>query len=110
MTTIVKSNVYRCTEFCSNCPFIDNGKKIGLRVKRIPELEQYLLTERESSFNCHKTVYALDNEMNPTEHQDLKMCYGAWLLKRKHHVYNIQMRLAISMGIDPIPKEDNNEV
>ena len=110
MVEIVETNVYRCTEFCPNCPFKDMGKKINLDANRIPELEKYLLEVRESSFNCHKTVYNLDNDMNPTEHQALKMCYGAWLLKRKHHIYNIQMRLAISWGIDPIPQEEANDI
>lgn len=100
MKKIVKSNIYRCTEFCPNCPFKDNGKKINLHKDRVKELKKMLLTEEDSSFNCHKTVYNLDNEMQKTEVQDLKMCYGAFLVKANKKVLNKQMRLALSWNLD----------
>ena len=99
-TEIVKTNIYRCLEYCPNCPFKDNGKKIDLVNGRVKELVQMLIHEENSSFNCHKTVYNLDNEMQETEHQELKMCYGAFLLKAKKQVLNLQMKLALSYDID----------
>ena len=100
MSDIVKTNIYRCIEYCPNCPFLDNGKKINLNDSRVDEIKEMLLNERDSSFNCHKTVYNLDNKMEKSEPQALKMCYGAYKYLLKHNKPNQQMRLAERLGID----------
>ena len=61
-----------------------------------------LLNKKDSSFNCHKTVYNLDNEMNQTENQDLKMCFGAYEFLKKNKKTNLQMRLALILNIDKV--------
>ena len=97
----VPSNIYRCTKYCNNCPFKDNGKKIHLHPDRLQNIIDELLADDNNSFNCHKTVYNLDNDMEPTEPQKLKMCYGAFITKVKHNSLNLQMRLALLYGLDP---------
>lgn len=54
-----------------------------------------LLEDNASSFNCHKTVYNLDLNMNEVEgyKQPLKMCYGAYKFLLDLDRPNIQMRL-----------------
>lgn len=99
-TKIVKSNIYRCTEYCSNCPFLDNGKKIDLAKGRVDDIKKMLLADVNNSFNCHKTVYNLDNNMNDTEEQDLKMCYGAYQYLKENSKQNLQMQLAQRLGIE----------
>jgi len=100
MNNIVKSNIYRCTEYCPNCPFLDDGKKMNLKKGRVEDIKNKLLNDLNSSFNCHKTVYGLDNNMNNTEEQDLKMCFGAYEFLRKNGKENLQMQLAKRLGID----------
>lgn len=98
--TRVPTNIYRCLTYCPNCPFKDNGKKINLHKNRVAEIKKLLLASDHNSFNCHKTVYDLDNTMQPTEEQKLKMCYGAYKFLKEQGVYNMAMRLALIYGID----------
>lgn len=103
----LSSNVYRMTRHCSNCPWKDDGRSIGLREGRVDEIKKELLESDQNSFNCHKTVYNLDEEMSPTEKQKPKMCYGAFKFLQENNRSNIQMRLAYSMGIDePLEEEE----
>lgn len=100
MKDIVKTNIYRCLEHCPNCPFLDNGKAVNLAEGGVDEIKKMLLASDNNSFNCHKTVYNLDNNMHGTEEQTPKMCYGAYLYLKKNGQSNIQMRLAEHFGID----------
>ena len=95
-----KANIYRCEKHCKNCPFLDSGEKIHLKDGRMDEIRKMLLKNDSNSFNCHKTVYNLDENMNITEEQKPKMCYGAYKFLKEQKKPNIQMRLALSMGID----------
>lgn len=67
---------------------------------RVDEIKQMLLEDDRSSFNCHKTVYDLDSDMNGTEEQDLKMCAGAFEFLQQSGRSNLQMRFAYMLGID----------
>jgi hypothetical protein len=96
---LVKTNIYRCLNYCDNCPFRDNGKKINLKDGRVKEIQRELL-KSDSSFNCHKTVYDLDSKMLSTKHQDKKMCYGAYKFLKDQNKENIQMKLARMWEID----------
>lgn len=100
--TIVKTNIYRCTEYCPNCPFLDDGLKIGLTDGRVDSIKDYLLESDSNSFSCHKTVYNLDNKMDGSEDQSPKMCKGAFDFLKKKGQPNIMMRLAVSMGIEKL--------
>lgn len=75
---MVESNIYRCLNYCSNCPFKDDGKAIKLVKGRVDEIKEMLLESHVNSFNCHKTVYNLDVNMEPvtTHKQQLGVCYG----------------------------------
>jgi len=97
---IVKTNIYRCTEYCPNCPFLDEGKAIGLNEGRVDSIKEKLRESDEESFTCHKTAYNLNNEMDSSEPQAPKMCYGAFKYLQKIGKPNIMMRLAKSMGVD----------
>lgn len=97
-------SVYRCEKHCSNCPFLDDGKSINLREGRVDDIKETLLSSDSESFNCHKTVYNLDENMNETDEQELKMCYGAFRYLQDNSRANTQMRLAYMMGIDTPPK------
>lgn len=96
----VKTNIYRCTEYCAKCPFKDNGKAIGLKDGRMDEIKAMLLEDDSNSFNCHQTVYNLSNQMSIVDPQELKMCYGAFRFLLEHGRLNIQMRLAMVWGLD----------
>ena len=97
---VVGTNEYRCLGFCKNCPFKDNGKEINLSDGRVADIKKLLDSDDNKSFSCHKTVYNLDENMNPTKEQSPKMCYGAYKYLRDKGSPNIMMRIAYSMGID----------
>ncbi len=92
--------IYRCTNYCKNCPFKDNGKAIHLEEGRVDQIKATLLKSDNESFNCHKTAYNLDEDMNPTLPQKLKMCYGAYLYLKEQNKPNLQMKLATHLGME----------
>ena len=91
------SEIYRVTKPCNNCPFLDNGKAIKLTDGRLDEIKKDLL--KGGSFNCHKTVYNLDEDMNETEEQPLKMCAGAYRFLKEKDKPNQQMQIAQRLNI-----------
>lgn len=95
MSKLVESNIYRCLSYCPNCPFKDDGKAIKLVKGRVDEIKEMLLESHVNSFNCHKTVYNLDVNMEPvtTHKQQLKMCYGAYKYLKDNGKQNLQMEL-----------------
>lgn len=93
-------SIYRCLKYCGNCPFKDNGKAISLAEGRVDSIKEDLLNSNMNSFNCHKTVYNLDEQMQPTEEQELKMCYGAFRFLLENNSFNQQMQIALRLGID----------
>ena len=96
----LKPDIYRCTNYCKNCPFKDNGKAVHLEEGRVDQIKATLLKSDNESFNCHKTVYNLDDGMNPTPPQKLKMCYGAYLYLKEQNKPNLQMKLASHLGME----------
>jgi len=98
MAKIVKTNEWRCVEFCPNCPFKDNGRAVGLVDGRVDDIKVMLL--KGENFVCHKTAYNLDNEMKPTAHQDRKMCYGAYLYLLEKNKPNQLMQVAKRLGCE----------
>ena len=98
-------SIYRCLKYCSNCPFKDNGKAINLQKGRVDSIKEELLGSPQNSFNCHKTVYNLDDQMQPTEEQKLKMCYGAFRFLLENGSSNQQMQIAYRMDLDEELKE-----
>ncbi len=94
----MKASIYRCTKYCNNCPFLDNGKSINLRLGRVDNIKKDLL--KGNNFVCHKTVYDLDENMNPTEPQEQKMCYGAYIYLKEQNKPNQIMQIAERFGVD----------
>ncbi len=95
---LVKTNEWRVTKMCGNCPFKDDGKAIHLRAGRVDDIKKQL--ESGESFSCHKTVYNLDVDMNPTEEQPLKMCAGAYEYLKKINKPNQIMQVAERFGYE----------
>jgi len=90
---VVNSSVYRKTKHCSTCPFLDDGKSMSLANGRVEDIKQGLL--EGGSFNCHKTVYDLNEDLSPSkEEQSLKMCYGAYLFLKENGMQNQVMQVA----------------
>lgn len=81
--------------YCPNCPFKDNGKAVKLNDGRVDDIKAELLSGEMNSFNCHKTVYNLDLDMEhvTTHTQPLKMCYGAYKYLKDNNKQNLQMEL-----------------
>lgn len=108
-------SIYRCLKYCGNCPFKDDGKAIELVTGRVDSIKEYLLKSVDRSFNCHKTVYNLDENMQPTEEQELKMCYGAYRFLLDNNMLNQQMQIAYRMKLDEeleqeLKKGEGNEL
>ena len=65
------------------------------------------------SYHFHpRFFYNLDENMQSTEEQELKMCYGAYKFLLDNNMLNQQMQLAYRMGLDKdliesIEKEEN---
>lgn len=95
-----KASIYRCVGYCKKCPFKDNGKAMSLKDGRVDEIKAMLLGNDSNSFNCHQTVYNINDRMESTEPQELKMCYGAFKFLLEHGKLNTQMRLAATWGLD----------
>lgn len=94
----MKPSDYRCTDYCNNCPFIDNGSAMHLVPGRVDSIKADLL--EDGHFVCHKTVYDLDESMQDTEPQERKMCYGAYKFLKDKDKPNEIMRLAYTFGVD----------
>ena len=86
------AEIYRCTTYCSSCPFVDNGKIMHLADGRVDDIKEGL--DEGGSFNCHKTVYNLDENMEETAEQPLKMCYGAYKYLKEQGKQNQVMQVA----------------
>ena len=97
---IVKTNAFRCLEHCPNCPFLDDGKAMHLEPGRVDAIKEKLLSSTDENFICHKTAYSLDNDMEPTQKQERKMCYGAYLFLKKKKRPNAIMQIAERLGLD----------
>lgn len=95
---LVETNEYRVLKSCSNCPFLDNGKSIHLREGRVDQIKKDLLEDDWSSFNCHKTVYDLNKDMQSGNTQEPKMCAGAYNYLKSKGRPNMQMRFALLTG------------
>lgn len=90
---MLDASIYRKKKYCSTCPFLDNGKAMFLEEGRVDEIKNTLLKSDMESFNCHKTVYNLDENLELTDEQPLKMCYGAYQFLKSKGRANIQMKL-----------------
>ena len=92
-----KASIYRCLDYCNNCPFKDEGEAMHLRKGRVDDIREGL--DEGGSFNCHKTAYSLDDNMEPlAENIALKMCYGAYLYLKDNP--NQVMQVAKRLGYE----------
>jgi hypothetical protein len=94
-----KAEIYRKLNYCNNCPFKDEGKAIYLDEGRMDDIRKGL--DEGGSFNCHKTAYSLDDNMQPlAENVSLKMCYGAFKYLKEKGEPNQVMQVALRMGVE----------
>lgn len=95
----MKPEDYRCLKYCGNCPFKDNGKAIHLRDGRVDNIKEEL--DKGENFTCHKTVYNLDENMEPLEEEvEPRMCFGAYKYLKDKNKPNTIMQLAERFGIE----------
>lgn len=96
---------FSLTRVCKNCPFRKDDQAIDLQPGRKEEIIEGLLSGRESTFHCHKTVYRegagnFDEDGNYTPH-DVKMCPGAMAVARKMGRDPQMIQVAERMGWIP---------
>tara|TARA_Y100001956_G_scaffold28119_1_gene27775 strand:+ start:2239 stop:2661 length:423 start_codon:yes stop_codon:yes gene_type:complete len=86
---------------CSNCPFRNDEKAIELSDGRLEDIITSLLTGREVSFNCHKTVYGdlddiIDGNTPPVAPS---VCPGAAAVARKFGRDMVIIQVGTRMGV-----------
>ena len=89
-------NAYRVMKPCNTCPFINN--KMYLEDGRVDDIKEML--SDGGHFVCHKTVYNLNNKLEESQHQERKMCAGAYEYLKKEGILTPIMRVAMATGID----------
>ena len=90
----MKTNIYRCTEACDDCPFIA-PEKLHISPERVDMIKEDL--DNDGNFICHKTAYP--EEFGKPD-IGRRMCWGAWKYLKDTDNPNQIMRLAQRMGID----------
>lgn len=85
---------------CSNCPFRNDEKAIELSDGRREEIIESILTGREVSFVCHKTVYGdLDDIIDGnTPPPAPSVCPGAAAVARKFGRDMVIIQVGTRMG------------
>lgn len=72
---------------CADCPFRNDDKAINLQEGRKEQILEDLLSGKNATFHCHKTVYrkGVDNfdEEGSYHPTDVAMCPGAMAVARK---------------------------
>lgn len=90
---------------CANCPFRADGGAIDLQAGRREQILGDLLSQRASTFHCHKTVYRSDDRNFDDEGdfkpQDVAHCAGAAAVVQKLNRDMQSVQLAIRLGVIP---------
>jgi len=90
----METNIYRCTEPCDNCPFI-NRDALHISEERLDEIKADL--DAGGNFICHKTAYP---DVFNEEDIGRRMCYGAWKYLKDAGKPNQIMQIAERLGTD----------
>jgi hypothetical protein len=72
---------FKVSKPCSNCPFRKDSQAIDLADGRKEDIIEGLLSGREASFPCHKTVYSSNHKERKSDAWSL--CPGAAAVARK---------------------------
>lgn len=88
---------------CDNCPFLVDGA-IELAAGRVEGIIEELLTNDQSTFQCHKTVHSArggkwDDDGNYEASGHEAMCTGAAALLMKRGRPTVGMRIAFALGV-----------
>ncbi len=95
---------FRLMKPCANCPFL---KKEGIDIgpQRLAEIQNHLLQNDRSTFQCHKTVHHPrlggdwheDGTYKPSGQE--AMCAGAMIWLEKMGRPTVSMRIAHYLGV-----------
>jgi len=88
---------------CENCPFLKDGA-IELRPGRLEGIVDGLLTDDQSTFQCHKTVHSArggdwDDDGNYVASGNEAMCAGAAAFLMKRGRPTVAMRIGFALGV-----------
>jgi hypothetical protein len=96
---------------CANCPFRNDEHSIKLQPGRREQIIEDLLSGKEESFPCHKTVYREDgrnhDENGDYKPVDVSTCAGAAALCRKYGRDMVIVQLAYRLGVIPYEHYDS---
>lgn len=88
---------------CANCPFRKDGKAIDLQPGRREQIIEDLLSGKDSTFHCHKTVYRNDGRNHDEEGNyqpvDVSHCPGAVAVARKYGRDTVMVQVASRLGV-----------
>lgn len=95
-------NQFAVKKPCANCPFRKDSKAIELQPGRREQIIEDLLSGKDSTFHCHKTVYRNDGRNHDDEGNylpvDVSHCPGAAALARKFGRDTVMVQVASRLG------------
>lgn len=91
---VKKDATFNLRKPCANCPFRNDDKAIPLHKGRREEIIGSLVSGREASFICHKTLHT--GGKTPTKPS---VCPGAAAVSRKMGRDTVIIQLAMRMGV-----------
>lgn len=87
---------FKVSKPCSNCPFRNDSQAIDLNAGRKEDIIEGLLSGREPSFPCHKTVYG--NGSRKPKGDTWSLCPGAAAVARKFGRDTTLIQVATRLG------------
>jgi len=99
-------NQFNLIKPCPNCPFRNDDQAIDLQPGRREQIIEDLLSGKESTFHCHKTVYRDDGRNHDEDGNyhpvDVCHCAGAAAVTRKFGRDTTLVQIATRLGaIEP---------
>ncbi len=95
-------NQFAVRKPCANCPFRKDDKAISLQPGRREQIIEDLLSGKDSTFHCHKTVYRNDGRNHDEEGNyqpvDVSHCPGAAAVARKFGRDTVMVQVASRLG------------
>jgi len=90
---------------CANCPFRNDSKAIDLQPGRREQIIEDLLSGKQTTFHCHKTVYREDGRNHDEDGNyvpaDVCQCPGAMAVARKFGRDTVMVQVATRLGAIP---------
>lgn len=103
-------NQFAVKKPCANCPFRNDDRAIDLQPGRREQIIEDLLSGKDSTFHCHKTVYRNDGRNHDEEGNyrpvDVSHCSGAAAVARKFGRDTVMVQVATRLGAIPYDHYD----